>query len=119
MDNAIESGATRIDVILQRPERLKEHQRQESVSAVAFIDNGSGMLPQMARFALSWERRRLQEGQEKKGKKLENDAQRRFEIRKSRCGISFVRANREIETLDAFPRSARRGERPRPLALRQ
>jgi len=54
VDNAIEAGATRIDVILQRPERLKEHQRQESVSAVAVIDNGSGMLPQMARFALSW-----------------------------------------------------------------
>jgi hypothetical protein len=54
LDNGIEAGATRIDVILQRPERLKEHQRQESVSSVAFIDNGSGMLPQMARFALSW-----------------------------------------------------------------
>jgi Histidine kinase-, DNA gyrase B-, and HSP90-like ATPase len=53
-DNAIEAGATRIDVILQRPDRLKEHQRQESVSAVAFVDNGSGMLPKMARFALSW-----------------------------------------------------------------
>jgi hypothetical protein len=38
VDNAIEAGATRIDVILQRPERLKEHQRQESVSAIAFID---------------------------------------------------------------------------------
>jgi hypothetical protein len=25
VDNAIEAGATRIDIILQRPERLKEH----------------------------------------------------------------------------------------------
>src|SRR5437762_6968007 len=54
VDNAIEAGATRVDIILQRPERLKEYQRQDSVSAIAFIDNGSGMLPQMARFALSW-----------------------------------------------------------------
>src|SRR2546422_10447504 len=54
VDNAIEAGATRLDILLQRPERLKEFQRQDSVSAIAFIDNGSGMLPQMARFALSW-----------------------------------------------------------------
>src|SRR3989442_11003875 len=54
VDNAVEAGATRIEVILQRPERLKEYQRQDSVSAIAFIDNGSGMLPEMARFALSW-----------------------------------------------------------------
>jgi hypothetical protein len=33
------------------------------------------------------------------------DANRRFEIRKSRRGMSFVRAGREIETVDAFPRS--------------
>ena len=31
----------------------------------------------------------------------------RFEIRQSRRGMSFVRAGREIETLDAFPRSSR------------
>jgi hypothetical protein len=42
----------------------------------------------------------------KKGK-AETDPQRRFEIRKTRRGMSFVRAGREIETLDAFPRSAR------------
>src|SRR5438552_9326314 len=54
VDNAIEAGATRIDVLFERPARLKEYQRKESVSAVAFIDNGSGMLPEMARFALSW-----------------------------------------------------------------
>src|SRR6266550_209751 len=54
VDNALEAGATRIDVIFDRPRRTKAHERQDSVSAVAFIDNGSGMLPGMARFALSW-----------------------------------------------------------------
>jgi hypothetical protein len=42
----------------------------------------------------------------KKGK-ADNDAHRRFEIRKARRGMSFVRANREIETVDVFPRSMR------------
>jgi len=35
------------------------------------------------------------------------DAKKRFQIRKSRRGMSFVRANREIQTVDAFPRTAR------------
>ena len=35
------------------------------------------------------------------------EAYRRHEIRKSRRGMSFVRANREIETLDVFPKSGR------------
>lgn len=35
------------------------------------------------------------------------DAYKRFEYRKHRRGISFVRAGREIDTIDAFPRSAR------------
>lgn len=34
-----------------------------------------------------------------------DDANRRFEVRKSRRGMSFVRAGREIQTVDAFPRS--------------
>ena len=42
----------------------------------------------------------------KKGKK-ETDAHRRFDIRSSRRGMTFVRAGREIETVDAFPRSKR------------
>src|SRR5262245_40596184 len=54
VDNAIEAGATRIDVILARPKKLKAYQRQESVAAVAFIDNGPGMRENMARYALSW-----------------------------------------------------------------
>jgi hypothetical protein len=53
-DNAIEAGATRIDIVFERPQILQAFQRQDSVSAVAFIDNGSGMLPVMARYALSW-----------------------------------------------------------------
>jgi hypothetical protein len=44
---------------------------------------------------------------EDKGKRTQEptDAHRRFEIRKSRRGISFVRANREIQTVDVFPRT--------------
>ena len=54
VDNAIEAKATRIDVCFERPKALKAHQRAESVSSIAFIDNGSGMRPKMARYALSW-----------------------------------------------------------------
>lgn len=42
----------------------------------------------------------------KKGK-AEVDSHRRFEIRKARRGMSFVRHDREIETVDVFPRSMR------------
>ncbi len=48
VDNAIEAGATRIDVIFD-----KEPGKQ-TVTAVAFIDNGAGMLPKMIRYALTW-----------------------------------------------------------------
>lgn len=54
VDNAIEAGATRIDLCFERPKALKAHQRQDSIYAMAFIDNGSGMLPKMAQYALSW-----------------------------------------------------------------
>jgi Histidine kinase-, DNA gyrase B-, and HSP90-like ATPase len=54
VDNAIEAGAKRIDIVFNRPKHLKAYQRQDSISAIAFIDNGSGMLPKMARYALSW-----------------------------------------------------------------
>jgi hypothetical protein len=47
VDNAIEAGATRIDVCFERPKALKAHQRADSIYAMAFIDNGSGMLPKM------------------------------------------------------------------------
>jgi Histidine kinase-, DNA gyrase B-, and HSP90-like ATPase len=39
--------------------------------------------------------------------KAGDEAKSRFEIRKSRRGMSFVRAGREIQTIDSFPRSAR------------
>jgi len=35
------------------------------------------------------------------------DAKARFEIRKTRRGMSFVRGRRELETIDAFPKSKR------------
>jgi hypothetical protein len=44
---------------------------------------------------------------DKKSKEVPDEAKQRFEIRQARRGMSFVRAGREIETLDAFPRSAR------------
>jgi hypothetical protein len=37
---------------------------------------------------------------------LDEHSKARFEIRKSRRGMAFVRAGREIETVDAFPRRA-------------
>jgi hypothetical protein len=49
VDNALEAGATRIDVIFNKSTKGKE-----IVKSVAFIDNGPGMLPEMARYALSW-----------------------------------------------------------------
>src|SRR5271163_3038356 len=48
VDNAMEAGATKIHIVFDRPRRSKAHERQDSVSAVAFIDNGSGMLEKMA-----------------------------------------------------------------------
>ena len=54
VDNAMEAGASRVDVCFARPRQLKAHQRAESINALAFIDNGSGMIPKMAQYALSW-----------------------------------------------------------------
>jgi hypothetical protein len=54
VDNAIEAGATSIHICFGRPKQLKAHQRAESITAVAVIDNGSGMIPKMAQYALSW-----------------------------------------------------------------
>lgn len=48
IDNAIEAGATRIDVAIETDPGRK------AVSDMAFIDNGSGMLPKMIRYALTW-----------------------------------------------------------------
>lgn len=38
---------------------------------------------------------------------IDEDSKKRFEIRQSRRGMSFVRAGREVETVDAFPRSSK------------
>ncbi|TGR84241.1 hypothetical protein EN866_33535 [Mesorhizobium sp. M2D.F.Ca.ET.223.01.1.1] len=54
VDNAIEAGATRVNIAFERPKVLKAYQRQDSITSIAFIDDGSGMLPEMARYALSW-----------------------------------------------------------------
>lgn len=56
VDNALEAGAKHVDVVLCRPDQrhLKKNERRNAVSAVAFVDDGSGMLPLMARYALSW-----------------------------------------------------------------
>ena len=50
VDNAIEAGADRIHVVFD----AQRESKKELVRAVAFIDNGSGMLPEMARYALTW-----------------------------------------------------------------
>lgn len=56
VDNAIEAGADNIDVLLCRPDQrnLAKNARKNAVSAIAFVDDGPGMLPRMARYALSW-----------------------------------------------------------------
>lgn len=56
VDNAIEAKATRIDLFFDqaRREKSKGKKDAEAVTAVAFLDNGSGMSEKMARYALSW-----------------------------------------------------------------
>ncbi len=51
VDNAVEAGASRVDVVF---DAAKNASGKKVVKAVAFIDDGSGMLPEMARYALSW-----------------------------------------------------------------
>ena len=56
IDNALESGAKNVWVTFERPpvSSLKKNDRKNSVSAIAFIDDGPGMSPKMARYALTW-----------------------------------------------------------------
>ena len=49
-DNAFEAKATKVHVVFD----TAVNTTRPIVCAVAFIDNGAGMLPKMARFALSW-----------------------------------------------------------------
>lgn len=51
VDNAIEAGARRIDVVF---EQAPPARGPRTVQSIAFIDDGPGMLPEMARYALSW-----------------------------------------------------------------
>ncbi len=56
VDNALEAGADSIWVVFRRPEEKArtKSQRRDAVTAIAFIDDGPGMSPTMARYALSW-----------------------------------------------------------------
>jgi hypothetical protein len=54
VDNAVEAGADTVHVVLAKPDDRDRYQRKDAVAAVAFIDNGAGMSPSMARYALSW-----------------------------------------------------------------
>jgi hypothetical protein len=54
VDNSIEAGAERVHVVFDRPTERGKHERKDRVTSVAFVDDGTGMLPKMARFALSW-----------------------------------------------------------------
>ncbi len=51
VDNSIEAGATRVDVIFRQE---KGPGGKRNVTEIAFIDDGSGMVPKMAQYALSW-----------------------------------------------------------------
>ena len=50
VDNAIEAGAKRIDIIF---EHSKSERGKDLVTSIAFIDDGSGMLPKMIQYGLS------------------------------------------------------------------
>lgn len=56
VDNAIEAGASNIWIALNRVgiNKREKYERKDAVTAIAFIDDGPGMRPKMARFALSW-----------------------------------------------------------------
>jgi len=56
VDNAFEAGAKNVWIVFKRPseEERGKHERRDAVSGVAFIDDGPGMVPEMARYALSW-----------------------------------------------------------------
>jgi hypothetical protein len=54
VDNSLEAGAKDIWVVFDRPTTRDKFERPNKVSAVAFIDNGPGMTPKMARYALTW-----------------------------------------------------------------
>src|SRR5690349_3104705 len=50
VDNALEAGASEVHVVFEEGRSGK----RPIVTSIAVIDNGAGMLPKMARYALSW-----------------------------------------------------------------
>jgi hypothetical protein len=54
LDNGIEAGANRVHVAIESQKIEINNRSRTIVKAVAFIDNGPGMLPMMARYALTW-----------------------------------------------------------------
>ncbi len=55
IDNAYEAGASQVHIIFERPGRDRaSFERKNSVRSIAFVDDGPGMRPGMARLALSW-----------------------------------------------------------------
>ena len=50
IDNSLEAGAQNIHVVFD----TDYESGRKAVSAIAFIDDGSGMLPDMIRYALTW-----------------------------------------------------------------
>lgn len=53
VDNSIQAGATRVDIITTETTRGSKRKRKH-VKDVAIIDNGHGMLPGMMRAAVTW-----------------------------------------------------------------
>ena len=51
IDNSLEAGARNVHVVLDSD---AEASGRRAVSAIAFIDDGPGMTPKMARYALTW-----------------------------------------------------------------
>ncbi len=54
VDNSIEAGAKNVWMIFDRPAAREKSERANKVTAIAFIDDGPGMTPKMARYALTW-----------------------------------------------------------------
>jgi len=81
--------------------------RLEKVTDAATVDRNDPNFRALGTITIRVSRLPYGFAQGGKSKDIPEDARQRFEIRQTRRGMSFVRAGREIETWDAFPRSAR------------
>lgn len=56
VDNGMEAGAKHVWLALDRvsASARRKHQRKDAITAIAVIDDGPGMRPRLARYALSW-----------------------------------------------------------------